>query len=111
MNLLDPRPTVRVAVRCREARAQLRPPLGFIASVEGPRIERAERVAADPVIVLEDEAQVRFEREVRTDVDPAECVGIVAIEGLSVATVVARLQTDVVRAGFVAVLRRPNQEL
>ena len=55
-----------------------------------------------PVRVLEDQAQVRLERQVRADVDAAERIGIFAIERFAVAAVIPGLEADMIGARLVA---------
>ena len=102
IHLLESRPGARIACRRRKTRAQARPPLLLVPVVEPARVESAERVPADTLIVFEDQAEFRFERQVGANVDAAERVGIVAIEGLAVPPVIAGLQAHVIRARLVA---------
>lgn len=102
MDLLGWRPPPRVAQRRGKAGAQIGTPLGVVPRVEGAGVSRAERVSADAVCVLEDEAERGFEREVRADEETPERVGIVVVERCGVLTVVAGFQTHVVRAGRIA---------
>jgi hypothetical protein len=101
MHLLHTSPAARVAFRCREARAQFRPPLRFVSGVEGAGLEGAQRVAAHALVVFEDETQVGFECEIGTNVDAAKRVRVLLIEGLAVLTMVSRLQADVIRVRLV----------
>lgn len=92
---LRARPRRRIAAGEGKPGDQPRPPFALVAPVERPRVERPERVAADARLVLEDQAQVGLEGEVRPDVDPPERVGIVAVQRLPVGPVVAGLEADV----------------
>jgi hypothetical protein len=72
------------------------------------RIQCAQSIPTDPLFVLEDETQVRLERQVRADEDPPERGGIVPIQRRAVLAVIAGLETDVIGAGLVTRSRRPN---
>src|SRR5437870_13427110 len=58
VNLLDPSPLARIALRLGKMGAQIRTPFLLVASEEGMRIEGAQCVAADALFVLQDETQV-----------------------------------------------------
>src|SRR5262245_32956180 len=60
MDLLNASPVPLLAFWLRKLSAQLRPPLSFIACVERTRIERAESITADALIVLQNETQGRL---------------------------------------------------
>src|SRR6266566_1836718 len=102
MNPLHPRPFARIALWSGKARAEARPPLLLVTGIEVARIERAERIAADPLLVLEDEAQLRLERQVRPDEQATQRVGVLPVNRLAILAVVARLEADIVSASLIA---------
>ena len=100
MDGLCPGPSGRIALWHRELGAEFRSPLGLVTGVKLLRIQRAEGVAADALIILQDQAQFRLEGEIRADKDPAQRIRVVAIEWLAILAVVAGLETNVIRAGL-----------
>ena len=109
VRLLHCRPSGRIAARLGELRDQRRPPFTFVAFVEASRVERAQRVAADPVLILEDQTQLRLECQIRPDVDAPERVGITRKTGGRVAAVIAGLETDAVGAGPIRESAAPDR--
>ena len=100
-----------IASRRGKAPAQVRPPLGLVSGIERPGIEGAERIAAEALIVFEDESEVGLEGQVRPDVNAAERVGVFLVEELTVLAMVARLQAYVVRTRLVSGPGRTDDEI
>ena len=63
-----------------------------------------------PSRVLENQAQVRLERQVGSDVDAAERIGIFTIERFPVAAVIPGLQADMIGARRVALTGAADDE-
>src|SRR5206468_703190 len=91
-----PRPICRIAVGRGKLRAQSGSPFSFVSREKVTGIKRPECVAADSLAVLEDQAQFRFERQIRPDKNPAESFGIILIECLAVVSKIAGLQAHVI---------------
>jgi hypothetical protein len=83
------------------ATAQRRPPALFQPLLEGPGVQRAQAVAAHPVLVLHHERQGRLEHAVRRRVDVAEQVRI-PVERGRVAAAVAGQQAHPVQITQIA---------
>ena len=110
VDVLDRRPVGRVPLRRGKLRAQALTPVRLIACIESVRIQRAERVTANPLSVFENKAQLRLQGEVGADEYPSERIRIVTVERLAVLTVVSGLETDIVRTRFITGVRRTDAE-
>ena len=62
IHLLESRPGARIVCRRRKTRVQAEAATPLVPVVEHARVESTERVAADTLIVFEDQAEFRFER-------------------------------------------------
>jgi hypothetical protein len=109
--VLRRRPASPIALRRRKTRAQSGPPFCVIPGVKGARVERTQCIAADAVVVFENEAQLRLEREVGADEDSAKRVGIVSVKGFAVLSIVPSLEADMVGALFVTGPGQAEMEL
>src|SRR5258708_2081055 len=108
MNVLHPRPLARIALRLGKPGAQIRSPFGFVAREKSSRIERTQSVAADALVVLQDETQFRLIREIRADKDSAQRVGVFTVKRFAVLPVVSRLQANMIGPGLIARPRGAN---
>src|SRR5437867_7345593 len=95
ISFLRARPLDWIAGRFAVSQADFREPLIEISVVKRPGIERAERVTANTLRVFEHERQLRFEPQIRSDVDVTERLGIVEGER-RVLSVVSGPQTNVI---------------
>src|SRR4051794_24732513 len=102
VRLLNARPGRGIPFRGAELRAKERTPFGFVTLIKRAGIERPEGIAADAVLVFENEAQIRLKRQIGSDVNPAKSIRIFPIEWLAIVAVIAGLEADVISAGLVA---------
>src|SRR5881398_2328936 len=92
---LKPRTLRRITTRRGETRSERRPPPGLISFVELFRIQSTQCVAADTLLILKDEAEFRLEFQVRLHKNSAECIGIIAIERLTVFAEIPSFEADI----------------
>jgi len=55
-----------------------------------------------PLLVFQDEAELRFVGKIGTDKDPAQGIGVFAVKRLTILAIVSRLQADLVGPGLIA---------
>src|SRR2546426_10899038 len=95
VNLLDAGPLSLIAAGRWKASAHFWPPLIFVAGVKIAGIKRAQRITADALLILQDEAYLWLESQIGADIDPAQRVGVFTIIRLTICAVVARFEADV----------------
>src|SRR5262245_43182958 len=66
------------------------------------RIQCTERIPADAILILEQQAQFRLKREIWADEDAPKRIGIVPVKRIAILAVVACFQAYVVRTWCVA---------
>src|SRR5262245_5034994 len=102
IDFLHARPLARIALRIWKPRAQIGPPLRFVARVEGLRIECPKHVAAYALFIVQHQAQLWLKLEIRADKMPTQGVRVLAIKRFTVPAVITRLEADVIGSGLVA---------
>src|SRR5690242_6679660 len=94
-DLLCPRPPGWITDWLRVLPANLRQPLRDVGVIKSPGIQRAKRVAAHPVVVLQHEREFRLEFQVGADKNVAEHSGIIE-QMRGIPAVVTGAQTNLV---------------
>ena len=101
IDVLKPSPLRRITRRRGETRAERRPPPDLISFVELFRIQSTQCIATDTLLILKDEAEFRLEFQVRLHKNSAECIGIIAIERLTVFAEIPSFEADIRSPGFI----------
>src|SRR5882672_5768480 len=102
MNVLHACPLSGIAGRRAIPGAQIGPPLRLVTSEKSARIECAQGIATDALLVFQNETQVGLISQIGADEDSAQRVGVFPVKGFAVLAIVSRFQADVVSSGLVA---------